>query len=421
MKRQLTMLLVAIAIVVAGAGSPSPPLPTMVVASAKAQRERRPPPRNSDVSGQVATEAFVLPAGTILVLRMESKLDSARSRPSDRFVARLVEPVTSVSGQEVIPGGVAVEGFVEGVTPAQLRRRSGTIAVHFDLLRMPDGRGIPIEGVLTEADRGSRKPRVDDENQVVGGSTTKQSIVFIGGAAGAGAAIGAIAGGALLGAGVGAAAGAAAAWLGKGKEAVVEKGTRLGLELSRPLDLSLGSSGISRVDSRPLKKDAANREQFVRRSNDPESPQPEDARSPANSAPVSSSVESALPANGTAQELGTRIADKVEVLVADYANSIGAKRSPSGGYEFDKQGQPSSDSVELLFVLSNLVDSAQLLRGVLAGEANAETRRLGADRLATHAQEVDRRWSMVNPGSELERKWRALEVEIRQLVQASRI
>ncbi|MEP7269914.1 MAG: hypothetical protein ABI882_00325 [Acidobacteriota bacterium] len=411
MKRKLTIFSLTMILALAPASALVP------AATVGPQRERR-PPRDLGASAQVATDDFSLPAGTVLVLKMETRLDSGRSRTSDRFVAKLVEAVISTSGKELIPAGAAVEGFVEDVNPAQMRRRSGIIAVRFDLLRMPDGRGIPVDGILTEADSGSRKPKIDDENNVVGGSTAKQSIVFIGGAVGAGAAIGAIAGGALLGVGVGAAAGAAAAWLGKGKEAVVEKGTRIGLQLSKPLDLGLGASGIARVDPKPTKRDGVRREEFVRRTTDPE---PETVEDPANARPQTQAAPTpATVVTGSAAELAARIADKIEVLLTDYADSIGAKRSPQGGYEFDKQRQPSGDSMELLFVLSNLLDSAQVLKSVPAGDSGTESRRRGADRLSTHAQEVDRRWSGANPGTELDRKWRALEAEIRQLVQTSR-
>jgi hypothetical protein len=50
--------------------------------------------------------------------------------------------------------------------------------------------------------------------------------------------IGAIAGGAALGAGVGAAAGIVAVLLAKGKEAIVEPGTLIGIELTEGLDLT---------------------------------------------------------------------------------------------------------------------------------------------------------------------------------------
>jgi hypothetical protein len=351
---------------------------------------------------------------------MDTKLDSGSSQISDRFTARLVDPIRNNSGVELIPAGTVVEGYVESVTQAQMKRRPGTIGVHFDMIRLSDGRRIPLEGVLTEAERGKGKPRVDDENQVVGKSTVKQSAVFIGGGAGAGAVIGAIAGGAILGVGVGAAAGAAAAYFGKGKDAVVEKGTRIGLELSRPLDFGLGSTGITRVDSPAVKKDSGKHEQFSRR---PGGLEPEEDPRPATAAApvmVSRSTAPVSPAtNVSVSDLGARIVDKVEVLVGDYAGSIGAKRGAQGGYDFDRQRQPSADAMELLFYLSNLQDSAQMLRAVLSDEGNASGRRLGAERLSTLARDVERKWSVVKPSEDLDRKWRALELEISQLMNAT--
>jgi hypothetical protein len=404
--RRLTILLLA-ATISGVYGSPIP------VHALTIQKEHR--PRTVNPSKVAATGGSVLPAGTVIILRMESKLHSGSSQISDRFTARLVEPLRDTSGTELIPASALVEGYVESVTQAQMKRRAGTIGVHFDMLRFSDGRGIPIEGVLTEAGKG--KPKVDDENQAVGKSTFKQSAIFIGGGAGAGAVIGAIAGGALLGVGVGAAAGVAAAYFGKGKDAVVEKGTRIGLELTKPVDLELGSSGISRVASPAIKKETGKHEQFSKR---PGGLEPEEEVKPA-AAPAM--VSRATPTTGNAApnvaDLGARIVDKVEVLVVDYATSIGAKRGAQGGYDFDKKRQPSSDAMELLFYLSNLQDSAQMLRSVLTDESNGAGRRLGAERLSTLARDVERKWSMVKPSEDLDRKWRALELEISQLMQAT--
>ena len=406
--RRLTSLLLAAAILgVYGS-------PLSVLASTNQQR-----PRTVETGKSVS--GSILPAGTVLVLRMETRLDSGSSQISDRFTARLVDPVRNNSGIELIPAGAVVEGYIESVTQAQMKRRSGTIGVHFDMLRLVDGRGIPLEGVLTNAERGKGKTKIDDENQVVGKSTAKQSAVFIGGGAGAGAVIGAIAGGAVLGVGVGAAAGAAAAYFGKGKDAVVEKGTRIGLELSRPLDTGLGSSGITRVDSPAIRKDSGKHEQFSRR---PGGLEPEEDVRPAPAAaaivvPLQTAASSSPVPNVSVADLGARIVDKIEVLVGDYASSIGARRSAQGGYDFDKQRQPSADAMELLFYLSNLEDSAHMLRSVLSDESNATGRRLGAERLNTLARDVERKWSSVKPSEDLDRKWRALELEISQLLSAA--
>ncbi|HEX4946569.1 MAG TPA: hypothetical protein VFZ34_07905 [Blastocatellia bacterium] len=180
-----------------------------------------------------------LPAHFVLVLRMKSRLTSAQSQPSDRFEAFLNEPITDEAGNMVLPANLLVVGHVAAVTPAQMGRRSGIIEITFDRLVMPDGRELPLNGVLTSPDAAERRRlKIDEEGVIEGGGQLKRNTVFIGGGAAAGAAIGAIAGGALLGAGVGAAAGVVAVLLAKGKEAVVEPGMVIGMELIEPLDLT---------------------------------------------------------------------------------------------------------------------------------------------------------------------------------------
>jgi hypothetical protein len=58
-----------------------------------------------------------------------------------------------------------------------------------------NGRSYAIEGALTSLQADERKQIIDEENRISGKSSTSRNILFIGGGAGAGAAIGAIAGG----------------------------------------------------------------------------------------------------------------------------------------------------------------------------------------------------------------------------------
>jgi hypothetical protein len=183
-----------------------------------------------------------------LILRLETRLDSGSSRVSDRFTARVIEPILDGGGKVLVPAGSVAEGYITSVTPAQSRRRSGIIAVSFDKLRLLDGREFAISGALTSAEASERQ-RIDEEGSVAGGRAAGRSIVFIGGGAASGAVIGAITGGAALGAGLGAAAGALGALLAKGQEAVVVPGTRLGLKLLRPLDLGPSAGGIAPVEA----------------------------------------------------------------------------------------------------------------------------------------------------------------------------
>ena len=206
--------------------------------SAFAQTQR--PRRASEVeSNRLPAGARFLPRGYVLLLRMDTRLDSNQVRPSDRFHARLDEAITDEAGSMVLPANLLVVGHVQEVTPAQMGRRSGIIEIAFDRLVMPDGRELPVKGILTSADARERKKlKIDEEGVIEGGGQLKRNTVFVGGGAATGAVIGAIAGGAALGAAVGAAAGVIAVLLAKGKEAIVEPGTLIGLELTESLDLT---------------------------------------------------------------------------------------------------------------------------------------------------------------------------------------
>lgn len=214
-----------------------------LLASAQ-ERMRRPPiSEGGDVQSYLLPGTTTLPDGTVLICRMETHLDSKTARPSDRFTARVLVPVTDTRGRTLVPGNSLVEGHVLGAQRAQSRRRSGIIEVTFDQLTLPDGQRYKLLGNLAPATTEDRK-RFDDEGNIrARGGTTKRTIAFIGGGAGAGALVGAITAGALLGAGVGAGIGVFAALLAKGKEAVVEPGAKIGIELTQPLALRSNTSG----------------------------------------------------------------------------------------------------------------------------------------------------------------------------------
>ncbi len=215
-------------------------------------RLNRPPARDIEGTPIVPAGTNVLPAGTILILEMETKLSSGSARPSDRFAARVATPVIDGTGKTLIPVDALVEGHVSAVTPARWRRRSGIIAVTFDRLQTDSGKMVPIRGYLTSVHADDRK-RIDDEGTLKGGSNWKRDVVFVGGGAGTGAAIGAITGGALVGGGIGAAAGLTATLLMKGKDAVVEEGQRIGLELTE--DVKVPTRGPSLISPRPPEKE----------------------------------------------------------------------------------------------------------------------------------------------------------------------
>lgn len=202
------------------------------------QRLERPPAREVEGTPILAAGSQTVPEGTFLILEMENRLTSETSRQSDRFRARVASPVVDANGRVLIPEAAYVEGHVSNVTPARWRRRSGIIAIDFDNLYLPNGKRYPIRGYLTSADPDDRK-RIDDEGNIKGKAPIKRDTVFIGGGAGAGAAIGWIAGSTLAGAGIGAAVGLTATLLMKGQEAIVEEGQRIAIGLTE--DLKVGA------------------------------------------------------------------------------------------------------------------------------------------------------------------------------------
>jgi len=69
---------------------------------------------SSHRDGIFPTQAFAatsIPAGTAIVIRLQSPLSSAGSHAGDQFEARLEEPIV-VQGQTLAPSGIAITGRV---------------------------------------------------------------------------------------------------------------------------------------------------------------------------------------------------------------------------------------------------------------------------------------------------------------------
>ncbi|MEN3333828.1 MAG: hypothetical protein V7641_3193 [Blastocatellia bacterium] len=185
---------------------------------------------------------WTVPENTVISVRMDSTLSSKSSRVGDRFTATVDVPVY-VNGATVIPAGATVEGRVTEVTPARRMGRSGTIAVEFENLVMPDGTRLALDGSLTSNDPETRR-QIDDENRV-SGRDNRRTGVFVGSSGAVGAVLGGIAGGlkgAAVGGAIGAGVGLASVLLTKGEEAQVSNGTSFGVQLRRALSLHTGAT-----------------------------------------------------------------------------------------------------------------------------------------------------------------------------------
>jgi len=186
-----------------------------------------------------AAQQMTIPEGTVIELRMETGLNSESSRVDDAFKASVLRSV-SIDGRVALPEKSNVDGRVTMVQPAERSSRSGVIGVEFNQITI-NGRSYSIEGTLTSLRADERKQIIDEESRIQGRSSTPRNILFIGGGAGVGAAIGAIAGGG-KGAGIGALTGggigALGALLSRGAEADVPVGSEVAMQLVRPVTVN---------------------------------------------------------------------------------------------------------------------------------------------------------------------------------------
>jgi hypothetical protein len=169
-----------------------------------------------------------LPAGTVLPIALETSVGSDISRVEQPVHGRLRRAVT-VRGVEVLPAGTAVSGHVTAVRrPGRVKGR-GYVAMRFTQIDTPGAGTSRISSAAISR---------------LAPATKQKDTVEILAPAAAGAVIGRLAGGkgaARKGAVIGGAAGTGYVLSTRGKDARIGKGAGLGVRLTAPLTLRLGS------------------------------------------------------------------------------------------------------------------------------------------------------------------------------------
>ena len=182
---------------------------------------------------------IVIPEGTEFKLQLHSSVNSKSTKPGDRIMTTLLDPV-SVEDEDVLAKGVRIDGHVSEVKEAARRGRGGDLMVIFDTIEMPGGEKVAIQGSLTEvfsSNGGSEKVGAEGDLKGKGASHKEQAALVLGPTA-----LGAAAGG--LGPGIAAAgAGIAMAYLiPKGKQATLLAGSLIGMRLDRDVTITLPPS-----------------------------------------------------------------------------------------------------------------------------------------------------------------------------------
>jgi hypothetical protein len=186
-----------------------------------------------------------VPAGTALMVKLETTLATFSNKPGDPFRGQLQQAVV-LNGQTVIPAGAIIEGRVTKV--AEPRRISGrpTIKIVPETLVLPSGERFPVDATLVDTNAG-RDTDVNQEGEFKGSGHDRRDQMEAGGGTAGGMLIGGLVGGppGIVVGGIIGAGSTGAHWLSKHRSATLPSGTTLTLELNRALTMTpvVASSG----------------------------------------------------------------------------------------------------------------------------------------------------------------------------------
>ncbi|HEX6576507.1 MAG TPA: peptidoglycan-binding domain-containing protein [Gemmatimonadaceae bacterium] len=185
------------------------------------------------LSSARAQSRLTLPAGSVILVRTQTQLESSTARVGQTFETVVADSI-GLDNYTVIPRGSRIRGSITYVQPAT-RSQSGVIEVSFDRLTLSDGTVYPIRGRLTSTD-------AEERRQIEQSSDPR--VVLVGGRGGIGAAI---AGAGSQGSSSNNFLSALGALLSEGRNVSVSAGTTLAVQLEQAV--SLRARGTRRGNS----------------------------------------------------------------------------------------------------------------------------------------------------------------------------
>ena len=369
-----------------------------------------------------AQSRVVLPAGSVIIVRTTTPLQSATAKSGQTFDTNVEESV-GVDEFTVIPAGSKIRGVISLATPAT-RQQSGVIEVVFDRLTLPNGSTFPIDGKLTSTDSAERRQIQSDPNA---------RVVLVGERGGIG--------GAIAGAGSGKSANNIFAALGtllsQGRDVNVAAGTPLAVELQQAVTLRgggrlrgvEGSTIYTATDRVSAAQQALARLNYYR---GPVTGQLDDAT---RTALFQFQVDRGLRGTGnldgrTAQALGldlgtgtgtglsgsilsaaqaSAVRRDAQSLVARYRSELNA----SGIGRLDPTRTYAQSDLDLWFALSAFADNASIYEQLVTNGGNRDAVVLAGRALAGAARRVDTAAQSAHTSGQLQNSWAAIR---RQLV-----
>jgi hypothetical protein len=182
-----------------------------------------------------------VPAGTALMVRLDTTLATFSNHVGDPFHGKVTQPVV-VNGSTLIPVGATVEGRITKVNEPRRIAGKPTLGILPEAVIMPSGERYFLDATLI--DTNIHGTDVNSEGQFKGPGHDGRDQLEVGGGTAGGMLIGGLVGGPvgiLVGGAIGA-GGTTTHWLTKHRSAILPAGTELTLELNRPLTMGTAAA-----------------------------------------------------------------------------------------------------------------------------------------------------------------------------------
>lgn len=370
-------------------------------------------------SAASAQSRVVLPAGSVIIVRTTSPLQSATAKAGESFETNVEESV-GVDEFTVIPAGSKIRGVVSLATPAT-KQQSGVIEVVFDRLMLPNGSTFPITGRLTSTDSAERRQIESDPNA---------RVVLVGGRGGIG--------GAIAGAGSNKSTNSIFAALGgllsQGRDVSVPTGTPLAVQLDNAVTLR-GGGRVRGAEASTIYTSAARireAQQALTRANyyrgSINGLLDDDTRNALFQFQVDHGMRGTGNLDGrTAQALGINlgVGAGVSGSVLSTAQASAVRRdaqsivlrlrselTASGIGRLDPSRSYAQTDLDLWFALSAFADNAAIYEQIVANGANPNAVVLAGRSLVGAARRVDSAMQSARTSAQTQNAWAAIRRQI---------
>jgi hypothetical protein len=195
----------------------------------------------------------VVPAGTKIPLSLRSPISTKTAKPGDTVYLSTSFPVV-VGARVVIPAGVFVQGYVDGLQRPGKVKGQAQLMMHFVSMAFPNGVVIALPGAVDKVPGANGAEVKDKEGLIQQQGTKAEDAKIIAGTTLTGAGVGGLVGYASgspglstgIGAGAGAAAGVLMTMFKRGQDIVFPEGSTVVMVMQRPLEVQeqqLGGMG----------------------------------------------------------------------------------------------------------------------------------------------------------------------------------